>query len=61
MPGSASTGSNAQLCVSLPISISISISVLVALEWKPWNVPEGHKLKLVVHDEPVPIEKEETK
>ena len=59
MPGSASTGSNAQLCVSLPISISIS--VLVALEWKPWNVPEGHKIKLVVHDEPVPIEKEETK
>merc|ERR1712072_21107 len=29
-------------------------------EWKPWDVPEGHKIKLVVDDEPVP-EVEDTK
>ena len=30
-------------------------------EWKPWDVPEGHKIKLVVHDEPVPIPEPEEK
>ncbi|WZN64857.1 subunit 5 of NADH dehydrogenase [ubiquinone] 1 alpha subcomplex [Chloropicon roscoffensis] len=30
-------------------------------EWKPWDVPEGHKIKMVVHDEPVPLPEEEGK
>merc|ERR1711934_629615 len=29
------------------------------VEWKPWEVPEGHKIKMVVDDEPVPLPEEE--
>ena len=29
------------------------------VEWKPWEVPEGHKIKMVVDDEPVPLPGEE--
>ena len=34
---------------------------LACVEWKPWDVPAGHKIKFVIDDAPVPAPEEEKK